>query len=488
MDMDIIPQPSDAEILFDVNLIETEQHAGPQPTPQEQEPEPQPKPQEPHPIVKKVDPCVAMGALKQIVPPPQTADEAFDAEPPKDSPADAQQKRYDAYRAYSRDPAQAAMNNIQPPTDDECELFAPVLLKELGIVPHDAADLVQEDIEPPRWIIRDFLALHMRGDLFGKSKTRKSFLAQQLALCVATGQDFLSLKVPNPVRVAYFNLELLEWFEQERIAKQTSWFGDVPRRQLFVYNLRGRAACLRDCADALARQLKSLGVELAIIDPRYKILRPGEDENSSQGLRGVLEFRDALAEVCAVLVVGHDPKGDVAGKSIADRGAGSYAAGADCDFSLALSPHEQEGLIVLSMLSRYRESPPDVTIGFNPESLVFRVLADIPAVKQGKPQQRRTQCEQAAASALKEKQMFDALVEIVSGDELKSVSQVEDEMRKRGFSRNPVKEQIRLACDNGTIEKQVELDSNGRKRHGKTYLCRPEAAAAYREKFERLAI
>lgn len=60
MDMDIIPQePSDAEILFDVNLNGIEQPA--QPTPQ-----PQPKPHE-TPVVKKVDPKAAMAALKQIV-------------------------------------------------------------------------------------------------------------------------------------------------------------------------------------------------------------------------------------------------------------------------------------------------------------------------------------------------------------------------------------------------------------------------------------
>ena len=78
MDMDIIPQePSDAEILFDVNLNGIEQPA--QPTPQ-----PQPKPHE-TPIMKKVDPKAAMAGLKALMsgvagtPPPPPGASPFNA-------------------------------------------------------------------------------------------------------------------------------------------------------------------------------------------------------------------------------------------------------------------------------------------------------------------------------------------------------------------------------------------------------------------------
>ena len=38
-------------------------------------------------------------------------------------------------------------------------------------------------------------------------------------------------------------------------------------------------------------------------------------QNAAAGLRGVLQFRDALAEAAAVLMIGHDPKGSTEGKS-----------------------------------------------------------------------------------------------------------------------------------------------------------------------------
>lgn len=88
---------------------------------------------------------------------------------------------------------------------------------------------------------------------------------------------------------------------------------------------------------------------------------------------------DALADAAAVLMIGHDPKGSTEGKSMADRGAGSYTAGADYDFSFALSPHELDGYTVLSTSCRYRQSPPDLTIRFDPERQIFEAEADTPA-------------------------------------------------------------------------------------------------------------
>ena len=92
----------------------------------------------------------------------------------------------------------------------------------------------------------------------------------------------------------------------------------------------------------------------------------------------MLQFRDALTEAAAVLMIVHDPKGDTAGKSMGDRGAGSYTAGADYDFSFALSPHEQDDYSVLSTSCRYRKSPADISIRFDPERQMFDVDVDKP--------------------------------------------------------------------------------------------------------------
>ena len=253
----------------------------------------------------------------------------------------------------------------------------------------DAADFMARELPPFDWIVPNLIATAGRqgckGDLFGKSKTSKTWLALQLAHCVATGKRFLAWDIPRTRKVAYFNLELIPTGEQERMRDQQTALGisrEELRGRLYVVNLRNRGHELRKHTEAVADELRRLEIDLCILDPRYKLVEDGEDENTAAGLRGVLNFRDAISEVCAVLVVGHDPKGDVGEKSITDRGAGSYTAGADFDFCFALSPHEEDGYTVLSASSRYRKSPEDVTLSWDEQGgKVFYVEKDIPAVK-----------------------------------------------------------------------------------------------------------
>ena len=290
---------------------------------------------------------------------------------------------------------QGAAKTIQPPVAQDEGFTGVVALEKhkafesANIRFEDAADFMAKQLPPFDWIVPDLIAVSggkgFKGDLFGKSKTSKTWLALQLAHCVAAGKPFLSWNIPRPRNVAYFNLELIPTGEQERMADQQAALKikhETLRGRLYVVNLRNRGHELRKHTEAVADELRRLKIDLAIIDPRYKLVADGEDENTAAGLRGVLNFRDALSEVCAVLVVGHDPKGDVGEKSITDRGAGSYTAGADFDFCLALSPHETDGYTVLSASSRYRPSPEDMTLSWDGQGgKVFNVERDIPAVK-----------------------------------------------------------------------------------------------------------
>ena len=254
-----------------------------------------------------------------------------------------------------------------------------------GVVFEDLSEWLAHEPTPFDWILQDVVAKGMKGDLIAKSKQWKSFFAMQLGLSVAAGMPFLGMKVPEARRVAYFNLELTERGAWERLVSMKKATGAEPDQGMFLLvNLRGNAGSLRAHPTALVEDVRRRGVDLVILDPRYKLIADGEDENTADGVRGVLEFRDALAEVAAVLMVGHDPKGDTAGKGIADRGAG-----ADYDFAFALSPHESEGLSVLSTSCRDRQSPPDLTIKFDPKRVLFEARPDTPAavrqIRRGSP-------------------------------------------------------------------------------------------------------
>jgi len=390
---------------------------------------------------------------------------------------------------------------ISETTSQAAEAHAAKKLEDAGIVFRNWCDFMAS--EPPAWdwIITDVIAKGMKGDLNAKSKQWKSFFGMQLALCVSTGRPFLNMSVPKPRRCAYFNLELMERGAWERLATMSKALDMTPvSNMLYTVNLRGKVGELRKHRNELVAEMRRLEIDLVILDPRYKLIGEGEDENSAAGLRGVLDFRDELAKVAAVLMIGHDPKGDTAGKSMADRGAGSYTAGADYDFSFALSPHELDEYTVLSTSCRYRQSPPDLSIRFDAEQQIFEAEADTPAtVKQTRRDNRGTVNPKEKAE--RERLKFDALEKAVrdftSKNDLMSMRLFRQNIRATpegaAFALNPLRDAIDALLERGVIAKTAEkVRTDGgevkNKKNGTWLVGAPEKVAAYDKTFEQLPL
>lgn len=394
-----------------------------------------------------------------------------------------------------------ALNAIEAAQADAAERHAPENLSNAGIVLRDWCEFMEN--EPPKWdwIIQDVIAHGMKGDLNAKSKQWKSFFGIQLALAVSSGKPFLGMCVPCPRRTAYFNLELMERGAWERGATMTQAAGGAPGKgMLYIANLRGKADRLRDSVKDLVAEIKRLGIDLVILDPRYKLIGDGEDENSAAGLRGVLEFRDALTPYAAVLMIGHDPKGSTEGKSVSDRGAGSYTAGADYDFSFALSPHEEEGASVLSTSCRYRKSPDDLTVRFDPDRQIFN------ADRQTPPAVKVTRRGGAANTDPKEKaarkqMQLDALekavVKFAGENDLMSMGLFRQKIgatpEGAAFSRDTLRVAIDTFIERGLIAKTPEKvrKENGEVKQSKsrTILAGSlEAVKKYDEQFKQLPL
>ena len=396
----------------------------------------------------------------------------------------------------------AIQEAISEATAQAAEAHSADELQAAGIVFQEWQDFIRH--EPPGWdwIITDVIAKGMKGDLNAKSKQWKSFFGMQLALCVASGQPFLDMQIPRARRCAYFNLELIERGAWERGATMGAAMGATPADgMLYTVNLRGKADKLREHTGALVAEVRRLGIDLVGLDPRYKLIGEGEDENSAAGLRGVLAFRDELAEAAAVLMIGHDPKGDTTGKSMADRGAGSYTAGADYDFSFALSPHELDGYSVLSTSCRYRQSPPDLSIRFDTERQIFDAEADTPAtVKQtrrGSAGVSADPTEKAQRERLKLDALEKAVRDFAARNELMSMGTFRQGIRATpegaAFALNPLRDAIDALIERGVIAKtaeKVRTDGGGakNKKNGLSLVGTPEKVATYDKTFEQLPL
>lgn len=377
------------------------------------------------------------------------------------------------------------------------EAHAAERLAEAGITLLEWRDFIED--APPEWdwIVPGVIAKGMKGDLNAKSKQCKSFFGMQLAHCVSTGRPFLGMAVPRARRCAYFNLELIGRGAWERGKAMDEAMGGAPARgMLYEANLRGKAGKLRELVGPLVAEVRRIGIDLVVLDPRYKLIAEGEDENCAAGLRGVLDFRDALAEAAAVLMIGHDPKGDTAGKGMADRGAGSYTAGADYDFAFALSPHELDGRSVLSTSCRYRKSPPDITIRFDDERQVFEAEADTPAIV------KRARCGGGGASAdPKEKAERERLKQAALEKAVRDFIKDNDPIGKDAFraaiaetpagaavAQNTLRAAINILLEKGVIAETPRLERKEggaakRMRCGGLLVGAPEKIKAYKAAF-----
>ena len=376
-----------------------------------------------------------------------------------------------------------------------------------GLAPVDGAAFLAENLPPPDWIIPNFMAKHYQGALFGKSKSRKTFFALQLGLSVACGVKCLGFPAPErPRRVAYFNLEIMPRFLQERLRAQTDALGVKPESGYFtIYNLRGRAHLLRDAFvdedgnavtdNALTRQLRDNGTDLCVLDPRYKLLEGTEDENSAAGLRALLDFRAALADVCAVLLVGHDPKGDVSGKALLDRGAGSYTAMADDDCTILLTPNGYaDNAVTVETIHRNRAPVPPFAALFDGTTQTFTLDPHIPVeTAHGKTAQGMTPAERAQKNADREAAFKSAALAVAeaAGERLLGKKAFKSELAKRpeaAIGSNLADDLLRALVERGDLAETPELerkpDGTAKARfHGARFISTPERIAAYRESF-----
>lgn len=301
-------------------------------------------------------------------------------------------------------------------------------LAAVGIHVIDGDKFLAKELPPPVWIVPGLVAKHYLCALYGKSKTKKTFFVLDFARHVATGRKFLNLPTPDePHKVAYINIELMPYFMQERMKRQS---GDLKAEMpyggnLMVFNCRGAGPELRNKGNEIKRLCQLMGIELVIIDPRYKLMQDNEDENSAAGLRALLDFRTKLAEVAAVLLVSHDPKGDVSNKALLDRGAGSYTAIADDDATILLTPNTNgetdKDALTVEVLHRNRAPLDPFVAVFDPNTETFAVDDTISAdTSLGQSTSKMSAGQKAERNREKMEQFTKAALEVAEehGDDL----------------------------------------------------------------------
>jgi hypothetical protein len=203
-------------------------------------------------------------------------------------------------------------------------------------------------------------------NIIAASKVGKSFLAGQLAWCVATGRPWLSYDVTQS-KVLIIDNELhpetlvsrLDRMANEMMIDHSDRIGSID-----VIPLRGLGLDVNSVGSQLTIPEGQYG--LIIVDALYRWLPEGISENSNSDMMQVYNRIDELAAIwgAAVVIVHHASKGDQSEKSLTDVGSGAGAIARAADTHLVIRPHEQPDLNVLEAVTRSFKSPNPVSIKF----------------------------------------------------------------------------------------------------------------------------
>jgi len=221
---------------------------------------------------------------------------------------------------------------------------------------HSARDMFDSPAPEPPAIIADILKKGAKMICTGDSKSGKTCLLTNLAVCIAEGWEWLGHQCMQG-RILYINLEVMQSDFEARYKAIYKAYGkpasEEGKDNFEWWNLRGKAETLEKLAPKIIRRCRNQNYLAIIVDPVYKV--NGGDENNAEAIGKFCALFDKIAEEtgASLIYVHHHAKGTQGGKKAMDRGSGSgvFARDADAiiDFStLVLDPNQKELVHVMN--------------------------------------------------------------------------------------------------------------------------------------------
>lgn len=215
---------------------------------------------------------------------------------------------------------------------------------------HSAREMFDNPTPEPPAIIDGILRKGAKMICTGDSKSGKTCLLTNLAICIAEGWEWLGHQCMQG-RVLYINMEVMQSDFEARykaVYKAYKRPATAKGKNNFDYwNLRGRAEPLEKLAPKIIRRCRNEGYLVIIVDPIYKV--QGGDENSAEAIGKFCGLFDHIAEEtgASMIYVHHHAKGAQGGRKAMDRGSGSGVFSRDADAiidftGLVLDPNERD--------------------------------------------------------------------------------------------------------------------------------------------------
>lgn len=204
------------------------------------------------------------------------------------------------------------------------------------------ADLVSRNPQPPPWLIRDVLRQGSLAFLVGQSRLGKTWLALEIARCVASGRPFFGHS-SEATPVCAVLLESPDWAVLERLdaTGHGEWLSSVHQETPSSLGRSTIDVRMSHERHELIAWVNEVQAGLLILDPFTYF--HSHNENDAQEMKQVLSALDEirLETGAALLILHHERKGKADVRPGSDeldvmRGSSALAGAADVVLRLAM--------------------------------------------------------------------------------------------------------------------------------------------------------
>ena len=215
---------------------------------------------------------------------------------------------------------------------------------------HSGRDMFENPAPEPPSIIEGVLRQGAKMIVTGDSKSGKTCLLTNLAVCIAEGWEWLGHQCTQG-KVLYINMEVMQSDFETRYRSIYKAYGkpasEEGKDNFDFWNLRGKAQPLEKLAPKIIRRCRGKNYLVIIVDPVYKV--QGGDENNAEAIGKFCALFDMISEEtgASMVYVHHHAKGLQGNKKAMDRGSGSGVFSRDADAivdfaNLVLDPNTKE--------------------------------------------------------------------------------------------------------------------------------------------------
>jgi len=229
-------------------------------------------------------------------------------------------------------------------------------------------DVVNDKSIPPAPIVGNGVLLDKTIlQIVGEAKSKKTFLALNMTLAMASGKSFAGFSVEKPSRVLHLSAEGGYFPTRERIQTMAKDISEEALSNIYFSKYVNMSIDVDDDYRELQSWIEEAKPDVLILDPLIRF--HSQDENSSTAMNVVFRrFRELIANYNLSIIIVHHT-----GKNTSLGGRGSSLIRGEYDSCITIKNLADNSKLSFDM--RHVASPPPRGIKFNTESFWFEESA-----------------------------------------------------------------------------------------------------------------